>query len=52
MKLMERFSKRARIAIKTPRSAYLYAREIIGGRWCQAELTIMKDPQWACDYAL
>ena len=44
--------KRAKEAIKDPGEAYWYAHTVIGGRWCQAELTIMKDHEYALDYAL
>ena len=30
-----------------PFAAYEYARKIIKGRWYQAELNIMKDPEYA-----
>ena len=43
-------SKRAKEAIEDPKEAYLYARDVIKGRWCQAELTIMKVPQYAYYY--
>jgi hypothetical protein len=37
--------------MKDPGWAYWYAREIIKGRWPEAEPYIMKDPQWALIYA-
>jgi len=37
-------------ALKTPRSAYLYALKAIKGRWPEAERLILKDPQSAYGY--
>ena len=36
---------------KDPRWAYNYARDIIKGRWLEAEEIIKKDPKWATYYA-
>ena len=43
--------ERAKRAINHPVPAYNYACNVIGGRWCQAELIIMKDPKTAYEYA-
>ena len=37
--------------LSNPKLAYYYARDVIKGRWLEAEPTIMKDPQSACNYA-
>ena len=37
--------------MKDPESAYLYARDVIKGRWAEAEPTIMKDPKYAYEYS-
>ena len=37
--------------ITNPMKAYKYARDIIKGRWKEAEKYIMEDPSWACSYA-
>ena len=34
-----------------PEWAYLYARDVIGGRWPEGEAAIAKDPEWAYRYA-
>ena len=44
-------SKRAKEVMEDPEKAYRYARNVIKGRWYQAELTIMKDPESAYVYA-
>ena len=47
-----RVSKEREDIIKyDPECAYKYARDIIGGRWLEAEPYIMKDPEWATWYA-
>ena len=37
-------------ALKTPRSAYIFALKVIKGRWPEAEDVILKDPQTVYDY--
>jgi len=34
-----------------PRELYLYARDVVIGRWPEAEPTIMKDPEYAHYYS-
>jgi len=36
---------------KDPERAYEYARDVIGGRWSEAEKYIAKNPNCAIDYA-
>ena len=40
------------IIIKSPRYAYLYALNIIKGRWIEAEQYIINNSEWTCFYAL
>ena len=37
--------------MKDIESAYLYARDVIKGRWIQGEKFIKEHPAWACSYA-
>ena len=39
------------LASKDPKLAYEYAKDVIKGRWPEAEETISEDPWWACIYA-
>ena len=43
--------ERAKKTMEDPGKAHRYARDVIKGRWYQAELTIMTDPYWAYCYA-
>ena len=45
------FSKEEILNIRSPRWAYLYACDVIRGRWPEAEEFIKKDPEWAHYYA-
>jgi hypothetical protein len=51
-KLNAQQKKEAESVVATdPEYAYLYARNVIQGRWPEAEPVIAKDPQWAYTYA-
>lgn len=47
----ERIPELEPIIIKDPESAYMYAKDIIKGKWPEAESTIMTRPAWAVIYA-
>ena len=40
------------IVLTSPRCAYIYALEIISGRWIEAEDIIMTDALWSYHYAI
>ena len=44
-------NERAKEVMEDLDQACRYARDVIKGRWCQAELTIVKDPWYASWYA-
>ena len=53
-KSLSRALARAEMAVEAMSSAmtaYQYADSVLGYRWCQAELLIMRDPLWALAYA-
>lgn len=39
-------------ALSSPMNAYLYARDVIKGRFPEGEAVIAQDPQWAYMYAV
>jgi len=41
-----------KISKMTPESAYMYAKDIIKGRWVEAESIIKQEPEYAFFYAL